>query len=63
MQTRPFIPSFTPNGKEIIVPNFRANNVSIVDLEKALSGDPGAEVARIPLTRTDGCLRVRKARP
>jgi DNA-binding beta-propeller fold protein YncE len=54
VQTRPFIPSFTPNGKEIIVPNFRANNVSIVDLEKALSGDPGAEVARIPLTRTDG---------
>jgi DNA-binding beta-propeller fold protein YncE len=54
VQTRPFIPSFTPSGKEIIVPNFRANNVSIVDLEKALSGHPGAEVARIPLTRTDG---------
>src|SRR5215470_3239327 len=51
VQTRPFIPSFTPNGKEIIVPNFRANNVSIVDLAKALAGDPGAEVARIPLVR------------
>jgi DNA-binding beta-propeller fold protein YncE len=53
-QTRPFIPSFMPDGKEIIVPNFRANNLSIVDLEKALNGDPGAEVARIPLTRPDG---------
>jgi len=59
VQTRPFIPSFTPTGKEIIVPNFRANNVSIVALEKAIHGDPGAEVARIPLTRTDG----RPARP
>ena len=54
VQTRPFIPSFTPSGREIIVPNFRTNSVSIVDLEKALSGDPGAEVARIPLTRADG---------
>jgi len=53
-QTRPFIPSFTPDGKEIIVPNFRANNVSIVNLEKALNGDPGAEVARIPLVRPGG---------
>jgi YVTN family beta-propeller protein len=64
VQTRPFIPSFTPNGKEIVVPNFRVNNVSIVDLAKALAHDPGAEVARIPLTRTadpDGV--VRPARP
>ncbi len=64
VQTRPFIPSFTPDGREIIVPNFRANNVSIVDLALALAGDPGAEVARIPLTRPadpDGVLRP--ARP
>jgi YVTN family beta-propeller protein len=54
VQTRPFIPSFTPNGREIVVPNFRANNVSIVDLSRALAGDPAAEVARIPLTRPDG---------
>ena len=54
IQTRPFIPSFTPNGREIIVPNFRANNLSIVDLAKALNHDPGAEVARIALTRPDG---------
>ena len=38
----------------MIVPNVRANNVSIVNLELALAGDPGAEVARIPLTRSDG---------
>jgi YVTN family beta-propeller protein len=64
VQTRPFIPSFTPDGREIIVPNFRANNVSIVDFGLALAGDPGAEVARIPLTRPadiDGV--VRPARP
>jgi len=51
VQTRPFIPSFTPDGKYIIVPNFRANNVSIVDLYRAIAGDPSAEVARIPLIR------------
>jgi YVTN family beta-propeller protein len=58
VQTRPFIPSFTPDGKEIIVPNFRSNNVSIVDL------DTRTEVARIPLVRPadpDGV--VRDARP
>lgn len=64
VQTRPFIPSFTPDGKEIIVPNFRANNVSIVDLSKALAGDPGAEVARIALVRpADADGVVRPARP
>ena len=58
-QTQPFIPSVTPDGREVIVPNFRADNVSIVNLERALAGDPGAEVARIPLVRADG----RPARP
>jgi YVTN family beta-propeller protein len=53
VQTRPFIPSFTPDGREIIVPNFRSNNVSIVNLVRALNGDPAAEVARIALTRPD----------
>ena len=63
-QTRPFIPSITPDGEDIIVPNFRSNNVSIVSLSLALAGDPGAEVARIPLVRPadpDGV--VRPARP
>jgi len=57
-QTRPFLPSFTPDGREIVVPNFRADNVSIVDLATR------TEVARIPLTRPadpDGVVRA--ARP
>jgi DNA-binding beta-propeller fold protein YncE len=62
--TRPFIPSFTPDGREIVVPNFRSNNVSIVDLALALAGDPHAEVARIELTRpADADGEVRPARP
>jgi YVTN family beta-propeller protein len=66
VQTRPFIPSFTPDGKQIVVPNFRSNNVSIVDLAKALANDPGAEVARIPIVRPaepDGVVPVRASRP
>lgn len=64
VQTRPFIPSFTPDGRFIIVPNFRANNVSIVELALALAHDPGAEVARIPLTRPpDADGQVLPARP
>jgi DNA-binding beta-propeller fold protein YncE len=64
IQTRPFIPSFTPDGQFIIVPNFRANNVSIIDLALALAGSPGAEVARISLTRPpDADGEVRPARP
>lgn len=58
-QTHPLIPSVTPDGREVIVPNVRADNVSIVNLELALAGDPDAEVARIPLVRADG----RPARP
>ena len=57
--THPLIPSVTPDGREVIVPNVRADNVSIVNLDLALAGDPGAEVARIPLARADG----RPARP
>jgi len=57
--THPLIPSVTPDGQEVIVPNVRADNVSIVNLALALAGDPGAEVARIPLARSDG----RPARP
>jgi YVTN family beta-propeller protein len=51
---RPFWVAWTPDGKEIIVPNTATNNVSIVDLDLALAGKPGAEVARVPLTRPDG---------
>jgi YVTN family beta-propeller protein len=52
VQTRPFIPSFTPDGRQIIVPNFRANNVSIVEFNPD-TGTPGA-VFTVPLTRPDG---------
>ena len=54
LQTRPFIPSFTPDGKEIIVPNFRANNVSIVDLHAALADPAKGVVATIALVRPGG---------
>src|SRR5262245_16593557 len=63
VQTRPFIPSFTPDGRFIIVPNFRADNVSIVDLALALDGKPRA-VTQIPLIRPpDADGEVRPARP
>ena len=45
---RPFNLAWTPDGKSVVVANFRTNNISIVDLKRAL------EVARIPLTRPDG---------
>lgn len=54
VQTRPFGLAFTPNGRKLVVANFRSNNVSIVDVRQALAGDPDAEIARIPLTRPDG---------
>jgi len=53
-QARPFTVSWTPDGRQIVVANFRTNNVSLVDVRKALAKDPGAEVARIALTRADG---------
>ena len=59
-QARPFTVAWTPDGRQIIVANYRTNNVSIVDLHLALAHDPHAEVARIPVTRPvdpDGVLR------
>jgi DNA-binding beta-propeller fold protein YncE len=53
-QARPFTVSWTPDGQNIVVANFRSNNVSIVNLALALAHSPGAELARIPLTRSDG---------
>jgi DNA-binding beta-propeller fold protein YncE len=52
--THPLIPTVTPDGRELIVPNVRANNVSIVNIERALAGNRDAEVARIPLVRANG---------
>lgn len=51
---RPFTLSWTPDGRSVVVANFRTDNVSVVDLARALAHSPGAEVARIPLTRPDG---------
>src|SRR6266436_9730094 len=59
-QSRPFTVAWTPDGREIVVANFRTNNVSIVDVRRALAHDPRAEVARIPVTRladADGIVR------
>ncbi|HTM29833.1 MAG TPA: hypothetical protein VL263_00935 [Vicinamibacterales bacterium] len=53
-QTHPLIPTVTPDGREVVVPNVRANNVSVVSLQSALAGARDAEVARIPLARPDG---------
>jgi DNA-binding beta-propeller fold protein YncE len=58
--SRPFTVAWTPDGREIIVANYRTNNVSIVDVRRALAHDPRAEVARIPVTRLmdpDGIVR------
>ena len=52
--THPLIPSVTPDGTELIVANLRGNSVSIINIAMAVSGNPNAEVARIPLTRADG---------
>jgi DNA-binding beta-propeller fold protein YncE len=51
---RPFTVSWTPDGRRIVVANFRTNNVSIVDVQRALAHLGGAEIARIPLVRPDG---------
>jgi len=52
--SRPFGVAFTPDGKTLLVSNFRANNLSFVDVGKAIAGELGAEVARLPLTTPDG---------
>ena len=52
--SRPFGVAFTPDGKTLLVSNFRANNLSFVDVEKALAGGLRAEVTRLPLATPDG---------
>lgn len=57
---RPFTLAWTPDGAQIIVANYRTNNVSIVDFRLALAHDPRAEIARIPVIRpadADGIVR------
>jgi DNA-binding beta-propeller fold protein YncE len=48
VKSRPFAAAFIHGGKRVLVSNFRSNNLSVVDVEKAIKGEP-AEVARIPL--------------
>jgi DNA-binding beta-propeller fold protein YncE len=52
--TRPFSLAFTPDGTQLIVSNFRANNVSFIDVKKALAGELGAETARVRLETPSG---------
>jgi len=52
--TRPFSLAFTPDGTQLIVSNFRSNNVSFIDVKKALAGELGAETARIRLETPGG---------
>ncbi len=52
--TRPFGLAFTPDGRRVVVANFRSNNVSVVDIAAALEGGTNAESARIRLARSDG---------
>ena len=54
IQTRPFSLAFTPDGAQLIVSNFRSNNVSFIDVKKALAGELGAETARIRLETPSG---------
>ena len=51
--SRPFGVAFTPDGQRIIASSFRANNVSVLDVKKALAGEP-AEVARIAFSTPTG---------
>lgn len=51
--SRPFVAAFTPDGRRIVVTNFRTNNISIVDVAKALAKQP-SEVKRLPLETPDG---------
>jgi len=51
--SRPFVAAFTPDGTRIVVTHFRTNNISIVDVAKALAGQP-AEIKRLPLATPDG---------
>lgn len=52
--SRPFSMAFTPDGAQLISSQFRANNVSIIDVKKALAGELGAETARIKLDTPSG---------
>ncbi|HEY3302127.1 MAG TPA: YncE family protein [Candidatus Binatia bacterium] len=52
--SRPFGLAASPDGRWLAVANFRTNDISLVDVDKTLAGQTGAEAARVPLKRPDG---------
>ena len=50
--TRPFGIAFTPDGRRLVATAFRANTVSLIDVEAALVGS--GETARLALSTPDG---------
>jgi DNA-binding beta-propeller fold protein YncE len=53
-ESRPFGLAFTPDGSRIVVANNVAGNVSVIDVQRAITGGANPEVARIPLTSPPG---------
>lgn len=51
--TRPFVAAFLPDGKRILSTQFRSNNIDIVDVAKALAGQP-ATIKRVELKTPGG---------
>src|SRR5690606_16967162 len=51
--TRPFVAAFLPDGKRILSTQFRANNIDIIDVEKALAGQK-ATIRRVELATPGG---------
>ncbi len=54
VQSRPFGVAFSPDGKLLLASNFRTNNLSFIDVTKAIAGESGAELARLTLTTPSG---------
>ena len=52
--SRPFGLAASPDGRWVAVANFRTNNISLVNVNRALAGEAGAEAVRVPLSRADG---------
>ncbi|KAA2212560.1 beta-propeller fold lactonase family protein [Teichococcus oryzae] len=51
--TRPFVAAFTPDGKRILSTQFRSNNIDIIDVDKAIAGQPST-IRRIELKTPTG---------
>lgn len=51
--TRPFVAAFLPDGQRILSTQFRSNNIDIIDVAKALAGQP-ATIKRVELKTPGG---------